>query len=818
MKSAVGMAEEEDKKMAESWKADADGILVFVSLMFCSLSSTCQYKHPRLVYSVVALVVISIQDLWLNSQDTSAFYLQNIYQLLSDPNRSNPIVPSTPSIPLAFSPPTYTVWVNTLWFLSLAISLTCSLLAMLLQQWACRYIKITQTWYSPHKRACIHAFFAEGIEKLHLPWAVEALPTLLHLSLFLFFASLLIFLFNINHTVFSVVTWWVGLCAATYVGVTFMPLFWRDSPYYAPLSLPAWFLVSGTLYIIFMLVGKLVGKCFGFRIHYCLKLYSFKFRFRSWLLLGMGGAAEDATLKQSLKIDGHLFQWMVASLDEDHELEQFFAGIPGFFESTVIKDPRNAFRTGWTLLGTLLELVNQTLSSCTLPNLVKWQRIAVCRKAMDVASFPVHSHPLDLALLVWDKFSCSIDSGLILKVATYNNPADFNRSQCMISIILARVQTHDNNWCELATSHLGISESILQDYLVHGDSASLANLNCVIWQAIDFHLNEQWFTIHMTKTLELVSNFDVQGTLPELQHDFCTLWNELILKSQTTEEYRVHSVATHILAKIRHTYVSLHWGTGSAPVAFSTSTSDNDCVPLEPSSYPLCTITSHRPDSTSHIHKDVIATTGLLAHAEVTSSHPTILGGGTILDLDTPTDVCALSLPTPSPDHANLLSTNEPSLDDLPAAPQCCTSITAPSCPAAQMTPVNDEDRHSPVTPLDSPASFVIWNSSHMDTTTHTVNPISCMTALTPTLPLSSTSHSIGTVTPWQNEETTAVPLSTVPDTPPLSIPVFTRNTPPACALSSLPSDSATTGPDHIPDTLVFFPLIITAAFLLIPS
>ena len=27
----LGMAEEEDRKMAESWKADADGILVFVS-------------------------------------------------------------------------------------------------------------------------------------------------------------------------------------------------------------------------------------------------------------------------------------------------------------------------------------------------------------------------------------------------------------------------------------------------------------------------------------------------------------------------------------------------------------------------------------------------------------------------------------------------------------------------------------------------------------------------------------------------------------------------------------------------------------------
>ncbi len=51
----------------------------------------------------------------------------------------------------------------------------------------------------------------------------------------------------------------------------------------------------------------------------------------------MGGAAEDATLKQSSEIDGHSFQWMVASLDEDHELEQFFAGIPGFFKSMLLE-------------------------------------------------------------------------------------------------------------------------------------------------------------------------------------------------------------------------------------------------------------------------------------------------------------------------------------------------------------------------------------------------------------------------------------------------------------------------------------------------
>ncbi|KAH9054561.1 hypothetical protein EDB83DRAFT_1124026 [Lactarius deliciosus] len=124
------MSEEEDKKMAESWKADADGILVFTGLFSAA---------------VAALVAVSIQDLRPNSQDTSAFYLQSIYQLLADPNRTAVSIPPALANPPPFSPPSYAVWVNSLWFLSLAISLSCGLLATLLQRWARRYIKITQT-------------------------------------------------------------------------------------------------------------------------------------------------------------------------------------------------------------------------------------------------------------------------------------------------------------------------------------------------------------------------------------------------------------------------------------------------------------------------------------------------------------------------------------------------------------------------------------------------------------------------------------------------------------------------------------------------
>jgi hypothetical protein len=131
------------------------------------------------------------------------------------------------------------------------ISLTCALLATLLQQWARRYLKITQSRYSPHKRARIRAFFSEGVEKCLLPWAVEALPTLLHISLFLFFAGLVVFLCNVNLTIFKLVLSWVGLCTALYGCITCMPIIRHDSPYNTPLSLPVWHIVTGILFLVY---------------------------------------------------------------------------------------------------------------------------------------------------------------------------------------------------------------------------------------------------------------------------------------------------------------------------------------------------------------------------------------------------------------------------------------------------------------------------------------------------------------------------------------------------------------------------------------
>ncbi|KAI0250418.1 hypothetical protein BJV78DRAFT_559246 [Lactifluus subvellereus] len=217
------MAEEQDNKMTERWQKDAEGIIIFTGLFSAA---------------VAALVAVTVGDLKPNSQDTSAFYIEKIYQLqvLADSNISLPSILSNPAQPSPFSPPKYAILVNSLWFLSLVISLTCAMMATLLQQWARRYLRITQpSQCSPHRRARTRAFFAHGVDKFHLSWMVEALPALIHLSLFLFFIGLLIYLFNVNYTVFRAVVWWVAVSAATYLITTVLPIFRLESPYYTPL-------------------------------------------------------------------------------------------------------------------------------------------------------------------------------------------------------------------------------------------------------------------------------------------------------------------------------------------------------------------------------------------------------------------------------------------------------------------------------------------------------------------------------------------------------------------------------------------------------
>ena len=475
------------------------------------------------------------------------------------------------------------------------MSLTCALLATLLQQWARRYVRITQPRYSPHKRARIRAFFSEGIDKLHLPWAVEALPTLLHLSLFLFFAGLLIFLFNVHQTVFSAVAWWIGLCVAIYGCITFIPIFRQESPYYAPLSSSAWYLISGTLYLLFRTLLRVPF------FHYSsyIRFRDLMDQFGRWFLHGLETITQETARSPSSEVDGRVLTWTLDSLDEDQELERFFSSIPGFCSSTVVADPLDTFirpnesKLLWALIG----FMDRTSASPLVPNTIKRRRSAICVKAIDAASLQLNSPIFDRMFSEeWDGFLSSVELGQFLRRVDHNDPSAVLYSQCAISIIISRDRERDNRWFKLTAGHLGVSGPVLRNYLATGDSLLLAN--CIYISRCIIEVYSEAGLRHApgsrSKTLEWVTKFDIHRTLPELQHDFCRHWNNIVDKAHNPETDSMGELYILHLRHLRNAYISLHQDTDAAPTAFSVDTDIDDYILDEPSSYPLCNIQSHR--------------------------------------------------------------------------------------------------------------------------------------------------------------------------------------------------------------------------------
>ena len=515
--------------------------------------------------------------------------------------------------------------------MSLIISLTCALLATLLQQWARRYLKVTQPRYSLHKRAQIRGFFAEGVEKSLLPWAVEALPAMLHVSLFLFFAGLVVFLRNVDLTTFKLVLSWVGICTILYGCITLMPVFRHGSPYNTPLSLPLWQTVTRVSFAIIWWFTPFVHLLGGV-VYYRFRLL--KESYRKLLMQGMQKTAEDTALSSSSEIGARAFMWTFASLDEDQDLERFFSGLPGFRTSKVVDDPLPILTSDQKkkLSTTLVGLLDRTFSSDLVPEPVKIRRATICVKALDPAEFPYACRQIVDRILFNDQWRGMRTADFGNTVRGWSNSGDLGTTlvaRTIVTGIIAGVKRHDDSWFVLASNELGIPESNLRYYAAHGDSLSLAILIHVTRQQFTNYQTRPWPKDEFWQVLEASSKFNVQDTSPELQHEFCALWNHIVLTAQNDHN---QWMAWYTLGPIRNIYLTLHQDTDSYPTHFSASTTNYDRVLLEPSSYPSCNVPDHHPDTTPHTH-DVFTSTTLahvVPHGHVNPEvNPTVFSNNT---------------------------------------------------------------------------------------------------------------------------------------------------------------------------------------------
>ncbi|KAF8183024.1 hypothetical protein K438DRAFT_1937634 [Mycena galopus ATCC 62051] len=127
-----------------------------------------------------------------------------------------------PVADLSFTVALSDLWVNGLWFTSLALSLTTALFAVVAKQWLRQYSSFIAG--SARDRATIRQFRYKGFDQWGVQFIIGLLPTVLHLSLFLFLAGLVVFLYALDHLIAKVVAGIAVFLCNTYIVMNMLPI------------------------------------------------------------------------------------------------------------------------------------------------------------------------------------------------------------------------------------------------------------------------------------------------------------------------------------------------------------------------------------------------------------------------------------------------------------------------------------------------------------------------------------------------------------------------------------------------------------------
>ncbi|KAI0310115.1 hypothetical protein OF83DRAFT_1071062, partial [Amylostereum chailletii] len=170
-------AEKNDVAMTDGLKGDADGVLIFTGLF---------------VATVAAFIIEGYKTLNRDSGDDTVSLLIGISGQIASLSNGTRALSASPG---SFQVPASAVKINTLWFISLGLSLFVALAATLMQQWSRRYLRAVCRRGPPHKCGPVHIHLNHGMKRFRIEEAVGVIIGLLHLSVFLFIAGLVEFLF-----------------------------------------------------------------------------------------------------------------------------------------------------------------------------------------------------------------------------------------------------------------------------------------------------------------------------------------------------------------------------------------------------------------------------------------------------------------------------------------------------------------------------------------------------------------------------------------------------------------------------------------------
>ena len=311
--------------------------------------------------------------------------------------------------------------------------------------------------------------------------------------------------------------------------------------------------------------------------------------YRDRLSEGIGKTAEKTAWQLSSEIDVRILTSTLDAQGEDSARAKFFEAIPGFFDSRHV-DPQShlleEFRIKFRLvLNGFLErafssgLISEPAGSTQL--LITCLNAAYKALGTDGAS-QILFHILNGGSQ-WGELLQSVEMAHSLRRWSKNTDDEITHYVRRIVIqIVAGVRERDQHWISLAKAECGVPDHVLRDNIRHGDSALLSLLIYMTRQAFR---TGSWTPF----VLNTLTQFDMCNTLPELQHEFCSLWNEIVREARRGG---IDCTAVNILREIRSAYIGLHQGAD----VFSTYTNYFNPVLTQPQAYQFCNISSHRPD------------------------------------------------------------------------------------------------------------------------------------------------------------------------------------------------------------------------------
>ena len=383
-----------DKERSDNWTANVNGVLWFVRHKLCQevlFSHWVAVQTGLFASMVAAFIFFSYPLLQPDLLDTTNQLLTNISRQLSSngTGSSHPFSPDPDKSSSSFDPPAYVMRVNILWFTSLALSTTCALWATLMQQWTRRYVQLANRPYATPNRARIRAFFADGAEKFALAETVEVLAALLHLSVFLFYLGLTDFLMNDNIVIGYIMLACFVIGCLTYLILTFMPIFYPNSPYKTPLSSLRW---------LSMEAMPLLGPWFRQR-----ESRNNVQRKDSEHQTNIGKSMRQALEKKATTLTSwtdtiKALRWTLTSLDREDEFMVFLDGIPELFQGFDLRkgSDRHHSKVLERSLESLVEpAAKKLLVTCTtgfLPEEIQRQRLMACLRAIWFFSSTIDLH------------------------------------------------------------------------------------------------------------------------------------------------------------------------------------------------------------------------------------------------------------------------------------------------------------------------------------------------------------------------------------------------------------------------------------------